>query len=59
MTYPELSLVRLTREVEGFPAGTVGTVMHAYADGLAYEVEFPLAYSLPVTVRAEDLCAYE
>lgn len=40
MTYPELSLVRLTRDVGDFPSGTVGTVVHAYPDGAAYEVEF-------------------
>lgn len=45
MTYPELSLVRLTRDVDDFPSGTVGTVLHAYPDGAAYEVEFNLAWS--------------
>lgn len=45
MTYPELSLVRLTRDVGDFPSGTVGTVVHVYPDGEAYEVEFNLAMS--------------
>lgn len=44
VTLPELSLVRLTRPLGDFPEGTVGTVVHAYAAGLAYEVEFNLAW---------------
>ena len=38
----ELSTVVLTRDIPeyGLRAGDVGAVVHRYADGLAYEVEF-------------------
>ncbi len=44
-TLPELSLVRLTRQIGDFPAGTVGTVVHVYPRGVGYEVEFNLAWN--------------
>ena len=38
----ELDVVALTRDLpaESLAAGDVGTVVHAYKDGQAYEVEF-------------------
>ena len=35
----ELDVVRLTKEFEGLPAGTEGTIVCEY-DGKAFEVEF-------------------
>ena len=35
----ELDVVRLTKEFEGLPAGTEGTIVCKY-DGKAFEVEF-------------------
>lgn len=35
----ELTRVRVTRDL--LPAGTVGTIVHVYASGEAYIVEFP------------------
>ena len=58
---PEHSRVRLTRKVGGWPAGTVGTVVHVYPHCVAYEVEFNLAEpeddwrERVVTVNAEHL----
>jgi hypothetical protein len=34
----ELDVVRLTKEFEGLPAGTEGTIVHKYDDSM-YEVE--------------------
>ena len=35
----ELDVVRLTKEFEGLPIGTEGTIVYEY-DGKAFEVEF-------------------
>ena len=35
----ELDVVRLTKEFEGLPAGTEGTIVHKYDDSM-YEIEF-------------------
>ncbi len=50
----------LTKSVpnEGLEAGDVGTVVHVYADGLAYEVEFTTLdgrTAAVVTVQASDV----
>ena len=37
------------------PCGAVGTVVHAYADGLAYEVEFNWPFHAVATVEADDI----
>lgn len=56
----ELDDVRVTVAVttwdgDSIPAGTEGTVVAVWRDGLAYEVEFPEPMSALATVRAEDL----
>jgi hypothetical protein len=57
--FDELTEVSLTHavEVEGFvmPSGATGVVMAAYADGLAYEVEFELPRHVVLTLEAEDI----
>ena len=54
---PELSTVRIKREIGRVPwcvpAGSVGTIVHVYSDGLAYEVEFEDC--AVETVEADDL----
>lgn len=59
--FEELSVVPLRREVdvEGrpLPAGTKGTVVAAYSDGVGYEVEFFAQFHAVVTVEASDLTA--
>jgi hypothetical protein len=56
-----LSTVTLTRIVHAggrpLPQGTAGTVVAAYKDGLAYEVEFEQPFHAVVTLRADDLSA--
>lgn len=52
--------VVLTRDVpeHGLAEGDVGTIVHAYKDGRAYEVEFTLASGDTVavlTLEAEDV----
>ncbi len=37
------------------PSGTTGVVMAAYADGLAYEVEFELPRHVVLTLEAENI----
>ena len=60
-SFPELSLVRLRHAVkEGrrtIPAGTLGTIVHAYSDGIGYEVEFARPFRAVVTLEASDLTA--
>jgi hypothetical protein len=61
----DLSRVRLTKDAGRFgeyPAGRTGTVVHAYPDGEAYEVEFTYsgpagrdAYSEVITVKSDSL----
>jgi hypothetical protein len=57
--FEELTEVSLTHavEMEGFvmPSGTTGVVMAAYADGLAYEVEFELPCHVVLTLEAKDI----
>ena len=58
----ELDSVVLTRDIDahGLKEGDVGAVVHAYADGGAYEVEFVTAEGKTVavlTLEAEDIRA--
>lgn len=57
--FAELSVVSLRREVEAegrsLPAGTKGTVVAAYGDGVGYEVEFFAPFHAVVTLEADDL----
>lgn len=57
--HPELSLVSLARSVasdEGvLPVGATGTVVHAYPDEQAYEVEFFHPFHTVATVEASAL----
>ena len=57
--FTELSVVRLVHPVkEGrrtLPAGAAGTVVHAYSDGVGYEVEFSSPFHAIVTLEAGDL----
>ena len=61
MTLPELSMVRVLRQVGEVPAGTVGTIVHVYGDGEACEVEFTVGDTFEhhkhyvETVEAADL----
>jgi hypothetical protein len=59
--FPELSIVALTRplHVEGgeMPVGARGTVVAAYRDGLAYEVEFFEPFHCVATVEGSFLTA--
>jgi hypothetical protein len=59
--FAELSLVRTLRPVkEGrrvIPAGTLGTVVGVYSDGIGYEVEFARPFRAVVTFEASDLTA--
>ena len=59
-TIQEHERVVLTRPVdnEGLKAGDVGTVVHVYRDGLAYEIEFTTLdgrTAAVVTVDAADV----
>ena len=55
---PELELVVLLHDVEefGLQHGDIGTVVHAYTNGPAYEVEFVTAdgYTAAVLTLTED-----
>ena len=59
--FAELSVVTLKNPVEvkgrSLPAGTPGTVVAAYADGVGYEVEFFAPFHAVVTLEADDLSA--
>jgi hypothetical protein len=48
----ELDLVVLTHPIaaHGLEQGDIGTIVHAYQDGLAYEVEFVTAEGATVAV---------
>jgi hypothetical protein len=48
----ELDTVVLTRDIpdRGLKRGDVGAVVHCYADGLAWEVEFVAAEGTPLAV---------
>lgn len=52
---PELSRVSLIRAAGCLPAGSVGTVVHVYSEGRAYEVEFTEPVRTVVTVQAADV----
>lgn len=39
-TIPELTCVRTRVGIDGVPARSTGTVVHAYPGGVAYDVEF-------------------
>ena len=56
-TFTELSQVSLIRSVKvqgvAMPAGARGVAMAAYADGLAYEVEFEDPHVV-LTIEGED-----
>ena len=58
-SFAELSVVSLRREVDvegrSLPAGTKGTVVAAYGDGVGYEVEFSAPFHAVVTLEADDL----
>jgi hypothetical protein len=56
----ELELVVLNHDIEesGLKAGDVGTVVHCYADGAGYEVEFLTAEGKTIallTLTTEDI----
>ncbi|MFN3980146.1 MAG: DUF4926 domain-containing protein [Caldilinea sp.] len=48
----ELDTVVLDRDIEGYPlkAGDVGAVVHCYANGITYEVEFVTGEGATVAV---------
>ena len=56
---PELGLVALrkSREYEGraLPEGTTGTVVFAYRDGVAYEVEFDEPFHCVLTPSRDEI----
>jgi hypothetical protein len=55
---PELGVVELTRELEGHPAGAVGTVVSAHPEDDAYLVELADASGRTVALvpaHADDL----
>jgi hypothetical protein len=56
----ELDMIVLTRDLveNGLREGDVGAIVHCYADGLAYEVEFVTAAGATlavVTLNASDV----
>ena len=59
--FAELSVVRLVRAVpveDGkMPAGSAGTIIYAYNDGVGYEVEFERPFHAVVTLEGSDLAA--
>jgi hypothetical protein len=59
--FGELSVVSMRHpvDVDGrtLPAGTKGTVVAAYADGLGYEVEVFEPFHAVITLEAGDLIA--
>jgi hypothetical protein len=58
-THPELSLVSLVHAIESedgiLPVGAIGTVVHVYPQGQAYEVEFFEPFHTVATVNASAL----
>jgi hypothetical protein len=60
-SFEELSEVTLARPIKvqgvSMPAGARGVVMAAWADGLAYEVEFESPQHAVLTIEGEDLKA--
>ena len=59
--FAELSVVALKNPVDvrgrSLPAGTRGTIVAAYSDGIGYEVEFFEPFHVVVTLEANDLSA--
>ncbi len=57
----ELSVVRLSKSVETedgtVPAGSSGTVVHAYDDGQAFVIEFYQPFHAVATVEADAIAA--
>jgi hypothetical protein len=57
----ELTIVRLGKPVETsqgmVPAGSSGTVVHAYGDGQAYIIEFYEPFHAVATVEADAIAA--
>ncbi len=55
----ELTLVSLTRAIQAddqtLPAGTQGTIVGRYADGLGYEVEVFQPFHAVVTLSRDDV----
>jgi hypothetical protein len=58
---PELSIIKLSLPVETkqgtVPAGSTGTVVHAYSDGQAYIIEFYEPFHAVATVEADAIAA--
>jgi len=56
---PELSVVALTHPLEyqaaELPAGTKGTVVHAWSDGEHYAVEFTKPFPCVVSLARADI----
>ncbi len=59
--FAELSVVALMHPIsiedKSLPAGSLGTVVAAYDDGVGYEVEFETPFHAVVTLEARDLMA--
>lgn len=59
--FAELSIVSLRDQAavdsRVLPAGSRGTVVAAYSDGIGYEVEFFEPFHAVVTLEADDLSA--
>jgi hypothetical protein len=58
--FPELSIVSLRSSVDvpggmTLPVGAKGAIVHAYPDGIGYEVEFIEPFQAVVTVNADNL----
>ena len=60
-TIKDFTEVTLAHSVEAegvyLPRGARGVVMAAYADGLAYEVEFESPCHVVLTLEDKDICA--
>ena len=58
---PELSVVTLARNIAmgagNLPKGALGTIVHVYDRGKAYEVEFEIPFHAVVTLESGDLTA--
>lgn len=59
MAYDELSVITTKNDIirtDGIiPAGSIGTIVHVYAGGKAYEVEFCSPFQAVVTIEPESL----
>ena len=58
-TIPECSTVHTTKAIDVagrlLPTGSQGAVVHVYAHGEAYEVEFVIPFPAVVTLRPRDI----